>query len=135
MAIDPEIMHLATTEAQKLENDPNRPYRVRRRREGVKNSRGSVSHGTGEQYEYRTISNMRTDPLDDNDFNRLPEGLRTTSWRFVMVLPDKIGDLPINKSQEFLDFGEQFEYNNHWFEVEFINDWDLIQSCKARLVE
>ena len=36
---------------------------------------------------------------------------------------------------EFLDFGDQFELKNHWFEVQFINDWDLIQGCKAVFVK
>jgi hypothetical protein len=77
---------------------------------------------------------MRTQPLGDNDFNRLPEGLREKSWRFIEVVPEKIGSLP-SSPDEFLDFGDQFEYKNHWYEVQFVNDWDLIQGCKAFFVE
>jgi len=134
MPVDPEIIQLVSTVAQKIVNDQNRPYQIRRRKKDVeKDSRGGNVDSTPE-YEYRTIKNMRTQPLSDNQFNRLPEGLRTKSWRFVEVVPEKIGSLP-SSSDEFLDFADQLEYKRHWYEVQFINDWDLIQGCKAVFVE
>ncbi len=134
MPIDPEIRQLVMTVAKKIENDPNKPYRIRRRKKDVqKDSRGG-NVDLSSDFEYRTINNMRTQPLGDNDFNRLPEGLREKSWRFVEVVPEKIGSLP-SSQDEFLSRGDQFEYKDQWFEVHFINDWDLIQGCKAFFVE
>ncbi|MCK5601212.1 hypothetical protein KAR91_05065 [Candidatus Pacearchaeota archaeon] len=132
MPNDPEIRQLVTIEAQRLQADPNRPYRVRKRKEGTKTSKGTISGA--EQYEFRTITNMRTQPLSDKEFNRLSEGEREQSWRFAMVIPEKVGQLP-SSPDEFLDFKEEVEYKGHWFEVRKINDWDLIQSCKMVFVE
>lgn len=131
MPTDPEIMTLTATVAQKIQYDPNAPYTIRRVKQGVPDEHGEV---TGDQYETRTITNMRTQPLGDQDYARLPEGFREKSWRFVEVVPSKPGELPAATS-EFLDFGDQFQYKNHWYEVKFINDWDLIQGCKAVFVE
>lgn len=134
MPVDPEIMQLAKTVAQKLTTDQNRPYQVRRRKKDTqKDSRGGNTDQSA-PYEFREISNMRTQPLSDNQFNRLPEGLREKSWRFIEVVPEKIGSLPVDPD-EFLDFADQIEYKGHWYEVQFINDWDLIQGCKAVFVE
>jgi hypothetical protein len=132
MPTDREIKQLVTTVAKKLEGDPNRPYQVRRRKPGVRNSKNEVVGGV--QYDYRSITNMRTQPLGDKELNRLPEGLRDQTWRFVEVVPNNPGSLP-SSQDEFLDFGDQFEYKTHWYEVKMINDWDLIQGCKAVFVE
>ena len=132
MPTDREISQLVRTVAQKLQGDPNRPYKIRRKKPGQKDSRGGSTSGV--EYIFRTISNMRTQPLGDAEFSRLPEGLRDKTWRFCEVVPENIGDLP-KTSNEFLDFGDQFEYKDHWYEVKFINDWDLIQGCKAVFVE
>jgi len=108
MPVDREIKQLVSTVAKKIEFDQNAPYRIRRRKKNdVKNSRGGTTGGN--EYEYRSIKNMRTQPLSDQDFNRLPEGLREKSWRFIQVVPEKIGSLP-GSQDEFLDFGDQIEY-------------------------
>lgn len=131
MPIDPEIAQKITTWGNRLPYDPNRPYRIRRVRKGALDEHGELS---GDQYEYRTINGIRTQPLGDQDYARLPEGFREKSWRFVMVVPNVQGQLP-SSQDEFLDFGDQFEFKGHWYEVKFINDWDLIQGCKAVFVE
>ncbi len=133
MPTDREIKQLVLTVAKKIKFDQNAPYTVRRRKTNdVKDSRGGTT--SGDEYETRTITNMRTQPLSDQDYNRLPEGFREKSWRFVEVVPEKVGSLP-SSTDEFLDFGDQIQYKGHWFEVRFINDWDLIQGCKAEFVE
>jgi hypothetical protein len=132
MPIDPEIMQLVSEVSTKLVTDQHRPYRIRRKKPGEKTSKGDIVASV--QYEYRTITNMRTQPLKTNEFNRLPEGMREKSWRFIMVVPEKIGDLPASPD-EMMDFKDQIEYRNHWYEVQFINDWDLIQHAKAVFVE
>lgn len=132
MPTDREIKQLVTTVAKKLQGDPNRPYTIRRKKPGVKTSRGDVAGPT--QYDTRTITNMRTQPLGDEELNRLPEGVRDQTWRFVQVVPNTPGSLP-SSDDEFLDFGDEFQYKNHWYEVKMINDWDLIQGCKAVFVE
>ena len=133
MPVDPEIMQLVRTEAQRLQYDTNRPYTVRRRKTNdQKDSRGGTL--SGDEYETRTITNMRTQPLGDKEFDRLPEGERDKTWRFAMVIPDKVGDLPTS-TDEFLDFADQVQYKGHWYEVKMINDWDLIQGCKMAFVE
>lgn len=133
MPIDPQLRQGALTWAKFLETDPNRPYRVRRRKKTQKDSRGG-NIGSTPEYEYRTMNNIRSQPLGDKEFDRLPEGLRGKSWRFLEVVPEKPGDLP-SSPDEFLDMFEQLEYKGHWYEVRFINDWDLIQGCKAVFVE
>jgi hypothetical protein len=134
MPVDPEIMQLVHEVSIKLPTDQNRPYQIRRRKKATqKDSRGSNVDQTPE-FELRTIENIRTQPLAENAFNRLPEGLRKDSWRFVMVVPAKIGELPSTRD-EMLDFGDQIEYKGHWYEVKFLNDWDLIQHAKAVFVE
>lgn len=132
MPTDPELRQGVSTWAKKLKNDPNRPYRVRRRKPGAKDSRGQSN--TIDQYEYRSMDNIRTQPLSDQELSRLPEGMRGTSWRFIMVVPNNPGQLPAAQD-EFLDFGDQIEYKNHWYEIKMINDWDLNQGCKAVFVE
>jgi len=132
MPVDRELKQLVQTVAKKIPADQNRPYKIRRRVEGVKDSRGQST--APQQYEYREIENMRTQPLGDKELNRLPEGMRDKTWRFAEVVPTKPGELPASQD-EFLDFGDAFEYKNHWYEVKMINDWDLIQGCKAVFVE
>lgn len=132
MPVDPQIMQLVNTVAQFLPTDQNRPYTIRRKKEGLQDEHGET---VGEQYDYRTIENIRTQPLGENEFNRLPEGLRNVSWRFIAVLPKVPGQLPADRESEFLDFGEQIQYSGHWYEIRFINDWDLIQHCKGMFVE
>lgn len=133
MPVDREIRQLVMTVAKKIEFDQNAPYTVRRRKvNDVKDSRGGTT--SGDEYETRTITNMRTQPLSDQDYNRLPEGLKEKSWRFIQVVAENIGELPTS-TDEFLDFGDQIQYKTHWYEVKFINDWDLIQGCKAEFVE
>ncbi len=134
MPTDREIRRLVTITSKKLDGDKNRPYTIRRRRKDVeKGSRGENISGLSE-YETRVIDNIRTQPLGDAEFSRLPEGLRDKTWRFIQVLPVNIGQLP-DSTDEFLDFGDQLQYKDHWYEVKFINDWDLIQGCKAVFVE
>ena len=132
MPTDREIKQLVQTVSKKLAADQNRPYRIRRKKAGTKNSRGNTN--TTADYDYRTINNMRTQPLSDEELNRLPEGLRGETWRFVQVVPEIPGRLP-SSQDEFLDFGDQVEYKGHWYEVKMINDWDLIQGCKAVFAE
>lgn len=132
MPNDIETRQLVATESERLQADPNRPYKIRKKKEGKKDSRGQVV-GT-QQYDYRTISNIRTQPLKETELDRIPEGLREKSWRFAMVIPKNIGELPKNK-EEMLDFGEELEYKGHWYKVRYINDWDLIQGCKLIFVE
>ena len=132
MPVDPEIMQLVRTEAKRLITDQNSPYTVRRRKAGTNTSKGTVSGAA--QYDTRTITNMRTQPLGDKELNRLPEGLRDKTWRFAMVIPEKVGSLPTSQD-EFLDFEDQVKYKTHWYEVKMINDWDLIQGCKMVFVE
>ena len=123
-----ELKQLAQTVARKLSGDPNRPYKIRRRRKGAKDSRGVDSAQI--QYDIRTINNMLTQPLGDKELNRLPEGLRDKTWRFVEVVAENVGEVP-DDPEEFLNFGDQFEYKDNWYEIKMINDWDIIQGCKA----
>lgn len=132
MPTDREIRQLVQTVAKKLASDPNRPYRIRRKKPGTKNSRGNTN--TTNDYNYRTINNIRSQPLGDKELSRLPEGMRDKTWRFLEVVPKEPGQLPASQD-EFLDFGDDIEYKGHWYEVKFINDWDLIQGCKAVFVE
>lgn len=132
MPTDREIKQLVQTVSKKLAGDPNRPYRVRRKKPGVKNSRGNTN--TTNDYDYRTINNIRSQPLGDKELSRLPEGVRDKTWRFLEVVPENPGQLPASQD-EFLDFGDGVEYKGHWYEVKMINDWDLIQGCKAIFVE
>jgi len=128
MPTDRELRQLTQTVARKLPGDPNRPYVIRRRRPGRKDSRGADSGPI--QYDTRTIMNMRTQPLGDKELNRLSEGLRDKTWRFVEVVAENIGEIP-EDPKEFLNFGDQFQYKGNWYEVKMINDWDIIQGCKA----
>jgi hypothetical protein len=132
MPTDRELKQLAITVSKKLPGDPNRPYTVRRRVKGSKDSRGTRTNG--EQYETRIIQNIRTQPLSDKELSRLPEGLKDVSWRFAEVVPLIPGELP-SSPDEFLDFGDQLKYKSHWYEVKMINDWDLLQGCKMVFVE
>lgn len=133
MPTDREIKQLVLTVSRKLKGDPNRPYNVRRRKAGPRSSRGEVTSSVA-QYDTRSMYNIRTQPLSDKELSRIPEGLRDKSWRFIEVVPDTPGQLPVSQD-EFLDFGDEIEYKGHWYEVKMINDWDLIQSCKAVFVE
>jgi len=134
MPVDRELKQLAVTLSKKIPADQNGPYRIRTRKPGAKGSRGQANN-VSTQYNFRTIKNMRTQPLSDADFNRLPEGLRDRTWRFVEVVPKIPGELPVSQKDEMLEFGDEFEYKGHWYEIKFINDWDLIQGCKAVFVE
>jgi hypothetical protein len=128
MPVDRELKQLAVTVSKKIPGDPNRPYKIRRRKSGTIDSRGKSD--AANQYEYRTIEMMRTQPLADKELSRLPEGERVKSWRFVEVVANKPGELPASPD-EFLNFDDEFEYKGNWYEVKMINDWDIIQGCKA----
>lgn len=132
MPTDPQLKQLVVTTSKFLKGDPNRPYTVRRRTAGTIDSRGQSDAAT--QYETRILNNIRTQPLSDKELSRLSEGMREVSWRFVEVFPELPGELPVSQD-EFLDFGDQIQYKNHWYEVKMINDWDLKQGCKAVFVE
>ncbi len=132
MPTDREIKQLVTTVSKKLAGDPNRPYSVRRRTTGTMDSRGQSNAAT--QYETRTIKNMRTQPLGDKELSRIPEGMRDKTWRFAEVVPLLPGSLPVS-TDEFLDYFDQVQYKDHWYEVKMINDWDLMQGCKMVFVE
>lgn len=94
-----------------MKRDKNRPYRVRTRD-------GEVSRHGVEDYEYREIDKMLSQPLGTKEFSRLSDGDKRKTWRFVAVIPP-----------EKLELGDQVEYNGQWFEVKRINNWDSIMSA------
>ncbi len=115
---------------RRIRQDQNNPYIVRRRKDGIKDSRGGV---VGQQYETRMMSNVLTQPLSRTEFNRLPEGWKIRKPRFVAVIPET-GKL-FQTANEMLDEGEQIKYMDEWYEVKGINNWDQILHAHMVTVE
>lgn len=106
-----EIKQIVRNVKKKLKRDDNRPYRIRTKD-------GPVGKHGQEEYTFRTVDRMLTQPLGNTDFSRLSSGDKKKTWRFAAVLPP-----------EFLKLDEQVEYKENWFEVKKINDWDSIMSA------
>lgn len=130
MTAYPEIRATAREVRRRIRQDESSPYQVRRKRDGVKGSRGDV---VGEQYDFRTMSNMLTQPLGRTQFERLEEGLRTRKPRFVAVIPT-FGIL-FQTRDEVLEEGDQINYKDEWYEVKEINNWDQILHATMVVVE
>lgn len=117
MPDDRELKHLAKIVRKRIKTDPNAPYRVRRKK-------GDVSSRGQQDWEYRTVESMRTQPLGNSELDRMPEGQRHMTWRFAEVIPP-----------DSLDFGDQVEFKSHWYEVKKLNDWDQLMSANMVFVE
>lgn len=117
----PEIRNIAREVRRRIKQDPNNPYRVRRRKAGIKDSRGGT--GSANEFDFRTMTNILTQPLGRIVFNRLNEGLKNRKPRFVGVVP--LGKL-FQTQDEIINNGEQIEYFGEWYEVKETNNWDLV---------
>lgn len=115
MPNDKELRQLARTLKKTLKADQNRPYRMRRVK-GEATSRGSI------EYETFLLNNIRTQPLAPQELDRMEEGLRHRTWRFIQVLKPE-------PTETWLKHGDQILYKSDWYEVKKIEDWDVIQSA------
>lgn len=126
----PELRVTAREVSRRIRQDENSPYRVRRKTSGTKDSRGQSNAPA--QYEYRTMSNMLTQPLGRTEFNRLDQGLKIRKPRFIAMVP-AVGIL-FQSNDELVDEGEEVEYMSEWYEVQQINNWDqLLHAIMVRV--
>lgn len=108
-----EIKGIVRNVKKRLKQDENRPYNIR-----TKNGDAAVTRFGKQEFEFRTIDKMLTQPLGTAEFSRLSEGDKRRTWRFAAVLPP-----------EKLQLDDQVQYKGDWFEVKKINDWDSIMSA------
>ncbi len=106
-----EIKQIVKNVKRRLKSDSNRPYQIRTKD-------GAVGRHGQQEFDFRVIDKMLTQPLGTEEFSRLSEGDKNKTWRFAAVL------LP-----DTLKLNEQVKYKDNWFEVRKINDWDSVMSA------
>lgn len=126
----PEIRATVREVRRRIRQDQNNPYKVRRRKSGKKNSRGNLTNNN--QFDFRTMDNLLTQPLGKKEFSRLEEGLKERKPRFVAVVP---GGQLFQSKDEMIDNGEEIKYMGEWYEVKAVNNWDLIMHAIMVTVE
>jgi|GEM_PF-4031452 len=121
MRVDPVIRQLARTMRKKLKYDPERPYKMRRQK-GDQGSRGQT------EYEHFTLNNIMTQPLGKKEIDRMEEGLRFKTWRFVAVFEPEDGET-------WLKTNDEIKFGDEWFQVKKLNTWPVIQGGNMVVVE
>lgn len=129
----PELRNNVREVRRRIKQDPNSPYRVRSRKTGLKDSRGNLVAAGPNDWNYRTMGNILTQPLSRTALKRLDQGLQNKKPRFVAVIPTESG---VFKSRdEFVDNRDQIEYMEEWYEIQGVNNWDQLLHAHMVTVE